>query len=81
MKLINVGLIVALACSGSALAADCVTTSDAVVNGVTLRAKPSGSSAPRGSLKKGDSLPLVSSMPRWYELRQPSGDSVFASKA
>ena len=62
-------------------AADCVTTSDAVVNGVTLRAQPSSNNAPRGTLKKGESLPLVSSMPRWVEMRLANGDSAFASKS
>ena len=66
--------------SAWAEAADCVTTSDAVVKGVTLRSKPSTTGAPVGTLKKGESLPFVSSMPRWVEVRLDSGDSAFVSK-
>jgi hypothetical protein len=60
-------LVAILAVRGHAAAADCIRPSSDVVNGVTLRAAPSTSSDPIGTLKPGDSLPFVGSVPNWYE--------------
>ena len=48
---------------------DCITPTSEVVNGVVLRAAPTTSSAKRGSLLPGQHLPLVASVPNWYETR------------
>lgn len=61
-------------------AADCIWPTDEVVNGVILRAGPTTGSARRGALLPGDSLPLVASVPHWYETRAPDGQPAFASK-
>ena len=79
----SVSLVMTLAalCSAPATAADCIAPSKNVVNSVTLRAQPSATSATRGLLKAGDSLPLIASMPRWYETRLADGQPAFASKS
>ncbi len=63
-----------------AAAADCVVPSSDVSNLVTLRSAPNTNSAVVGSLSAGASLPLVASVPRWYEARRPDGTSAFVAK-
>ena len=63
-----------------AVAADCIVLRTGSSGPTTLRAAPAATSAARGQLKAGDSLPLVASMPRWFEARRADGQSVFASK-
>jgi beta-lactamase superfamily II metal-dependent hydrolase len=50
-----------------------------VVNGVVLRAAPNTASAKRGSLLPGQHLPLIASVPKWYET-QISGQGAYANK-
>jgi beta-lactamase superfamily II metal-dependent hydrolase len=63
----------------SALAADCVVPSAHAANAVTLRAAPTASSLERGTLRPGENLPLVASMPGWYETNL-DGKPAFAAK-
>ena len=63
-----------------ALSADCVQPSSDVVDGVTIRAAPKSSGALRGKLKPGEQLPLIASVPNWYETRLSSGKAAFVSK-
>jgi len=65
--------------SGGVLADDCVRPNTDVVNGVTLRAGPSGTSDKLGTLLPGRVLPLVAVLPYWYETRLGS-QTAFASK-
>jgi len=60
-----------------AVAEDCITPS---AGAATLRASPTANSQPRGSLSPGDTLPLVASVPHWYETRLQDGKVAFASK-
>jgi competence protein ComEC len=60
-------------------AADCIAPTSEVVNGVVLRAGPTTSSAKRGSLLPGQRLPLVASVPNWYETRI-GGQTAYANK-
>lgn len=62
------------------LAADCVAPPAGATTTVTLRAAPAASSAKRGTLSPGQSLPLVASVPGWYETRLADGQMVFAAK-
>jgi hypothetical protein len=74
------GLAVGLCLPASALiAADCVGPLAGAANPVTLRTSPAATSAVRGSLRPGESLPLVASLPGWYETRL-DGVTVFAAK-
>jgi competence protein ComEC len=61
-------------------AADCVVPSSDVTNSVTLRAAPNTTSVVVGSLSVGAGLPLVASVPRWYEGRRADGTSAFVAK-
>jgi beta-lactamase superfamily II metal-dependent hydrolase len=63
-----------------AAAADCVVPSSDVTNSVTLRSAPNTGSAAIGSLSAGAGLPLVASVPRWYETRRADGTSAFVAK-
>ncbi|HEY4214042.1 MAG TPA: MBL fold metallo-hydrolase [Steroidobacteraceae bacterium] len=58
---------------------DCIAPTSEVVNGVVLRAAPTTSSAKRGSLLPGQRLPLVASVPNWYETRVGS-QTAYANK-
>lgn len=62
-----------------AWADDCIVPSSDVVNSVTVRAAPKTTSAKIGTLAPGQSLPLVASVPNWYETRQ-DGHVAFVSK-
>lgn len=62
------------------LAEDCVVPSSDVTNAVTLRAAPNTTSAMIGTLSAGASLPLVASVPRWYETRRQDGTPAFVAK-
>jgi competence protein ComEC len=66
--------------TGSASAADCVLPSSDVTNSVTLRAAPTTTSAAVGSLDVGAGLPLIASVPRWYQGRRADGSSAFVAK-
>jgi len=63
-----------------ASAAECIFPNAEVVNGVVLRAGPTTGSAKRGKLMPGQSLPLVGTVPKWYETRTPSRQAAFASR-
>lgn len=65
----------------SASAQDLVTPSDRVATHVNLRAEPNENGAKLGELDIAEALPLVGSVPRWYEVRLPSGGTAFVSKA
>jgi competence protein ComEC len=76
-----VAFLVAIAFAAtSASAADCVVTSADITNPITLRASPAASSAARGTLSPGQSLPLVAMVPSWYELQLVNGQLAFAAK-
>ena len=64
-----------------ASAQDMVTPSDRVTSHVNLRAAPAESTAKLGELNVAEALPLVGSVPRWYEVRLPGGSTAFVSKA
>jgi beta-lactamase superfamily II metal-dependent hydrolase len=73
-------LVVGFARIDLAAAADCVVPSSDVTNSVTLRAAPNTTSAVVGSLNVGAGLPLVASVPRWYEGRRADGSPAFVAK-
>jgi len=73
-------LVVGFARIHLAAAADCVVPSSDVTNSVTLRSAPNTTSAAIGSLSAGAGLPLIASVPRWYEARRADGTSAFAAK-
>jgi hypothetical protein len=58
-----------------------VVPSERVTTFVHIRAEPSGTSAERGRLEIGQSLPVVRSVPRWYEDQLPDSSTGFVSKA
>lgn len=58
-----------------------VVPSERVTTFVFIRAQPTASSAERGRLEIGQSLPLVGSVPRWYQVRFPDGTTGFVSKS
>jgi hypothetical protein len=58
-----------------------VVPSERVTTFVYVRAEPDAQSDERGRLRKGQSLPFVASVPRWYEVRLPDGTIGFVSKA
>ena len=66
--------------AGLVLAADCVMPSTGATTAITLRATPAASSAKRGTLSPGEMLPLVASVPGWYETRLADGQMAFAAK-
>src|SRR5712691_9213591 len=80
-RLLALAFLVAVAFpSRPILADDCVTPSAGATTPITLRATPSASSAARGTLGPGQSLPFVASVPNWYEVSLAGGQSAFASK-
>ncbi len=66
-------------CAPLARADDCITPNSDVVNSVTLRAAPSTRSAKIGTLARGQTLPLVASVPNWYQSLS-GGTPAFVSK-
>jgi beta-lactamase superfamily II metal-dependent hydrolase len=64
----------------SVSAADCVVLSPDATSPITLRASPVASSAARGTLGSGQSLPLIALVPGWYELQLANGQPAFAAK-
>ena len=56
-----------------ARATDCLAPNGEVTSGVTLRAQPSTQSSKRGLLATGQSLPLVATVPNWYEVTTTGG--------
>ena len=68
--------------AGSALAQEfSVTPSERVTRFVNVRAEPSAESEQLARLNPGERLPLVESVPRWYEVRLEGVGSGFVSKA
>lgn len=65
----------------AASAQDLVTPSDRVVTHVNIRAGASGDAERIGQLDIGEALPLVASVPHWYQVRLPDGRTGFVSKA
>src|SRR5918994_2953547 len=80
---VALAMLVILASAGSlhAQTEETVVPSDRVTTFVHIRSAPSASSDERGRLEIGESLPLVQSVPRWYEVRLPDGSTGFVSKA
>jgi competence protein ComEC len=76
-----VTLLLGLCLCERAAAQDLVTPSDRVTTHVNVRAEPRENAAEVGELDIAESLPLVGSVPRWYEVRLPSGQTAFVSKA
>jgi Bacterial SH3 domain len=67
--------------AGSALAQEfSVTPSERVTRFVNVRAEPSAESEQLARLNPGERLPLVESVPRWYEVRLEGVGSGFVSK-
>ena len=62
-------------------AQDLVTPSDRVTTHVNIRAAAEDGAAQIGQLDIGKGLPLVRSVPRWYEVQLPNGQTGFVSKA
>jgi beta-lactamase superfamily II metal-dependent hydrolase len=58
-----------------------VVPSERVTTFVHIRAESRADSAERGRLQIGQSLPLVGSVPRWYEVQLPDSTTGFISKA
>jgi beta-lactamase superfamily II metal-dependent hydrolase len=68
--------------AGRALAQEfAVTPSERVTRFVNVRAAPSAESEQLARLNPGEHLPLVESVPRWYEVRLEGVGSGFVSKA
>jgi hypothetical protein len=64
-----------------ALFGEQVTPSDRVQNFLNVRQSASGSSPIVGFMYPGDRLPLVSSVPGYYEVRLSDGTTGFVSKS
>ena len=62
-------------------AQDLVTPSDRVTSHVNIRSAPSTDAIEIGQLRPGESLPLVESVPRWYEVRLADGSTGFVAKS
>ncbi len=73
-------IVMATVSARHAAAADCVRPSSEVVNGVTIRAAPSTSSAALSTLRPGETLPFIGSVPNWNEAAVASGEPAFVSK-
>jgi beta-lactamase superfamily II metal-dependent hydrolase len=73
-------LLLFVSASGSLAAQEQVSASNRVTNFVHIRNAPDGSGE-KGQLHRGESLPLVADVPRWYEVRLPDGSTGFVSKA
>ncbi|MBC3873492.1 MBL fold metallo-hydrolase [Undibacterium flavidum] len=65
---------------GVATASDCIAPSGSAVAAVTLRTSPTAKSTANGKLESGQTLPLIASMPGWYETQLANGQTAFASK-
>lgn len=61
--------------------ADWVTPSERVQEGISIREHPSSQSAYLGQLSVGERLEYRSSVPYWYEVRLPNGNSAYVSKS
>lgn len=64
----------------AATASDCIGPSGGATASVTLRTSPTAKSTANGKLEPGQTLPLVASMPGWYETQLANGQTAFASK-
>src|SRR5688572_4390182 len=60
--------------------ADVVVAADDVTSRVIVRASASGQSQPIWSLRPGEQLALIGSVPNWHEVRLASGASGYVSK-
>ena len=70
----------ALLCRAPAARADdCISPSSDVVNGVTVRAAPNTQGQKLGVLARGQTLPLVASVPNWYQTLL-NGTTAYVSK-
>jgi competence protein ComEC len=74
-------LTVSVASTALAQLEDRVVPSDRVTSFVFIRTEPDSASAERGRLHVGESIPLIGSIPRWYEVQLPDGTTGFMSKA
>jgi beta-lactamase superfamily II metal-dependent hydrolase len=66
--------------SATPVYADTVTPTADVLTRVVVRASASSQSAAIGSLRPGEDLELVGSVPYWHEVRLPNGSTGFVSK-
>jgi competence protein ComEC len=73
-------ILIVLAC-GPAAAQDLVTPADRVTTHVNIRSTANEEAAAIGQLQIGEALPLVSSVPRWYEVQLAGGQTGFVSKS
>jgi beta-lactamase superfamily II metal-dependent hydrolase len=73
-------LVMILAFPAAAIAADCVTPTAGASNPVALRAAPSATSASKGTLALGQTLPLIALVPNWYEVSLANGGAAYVSK-
>jgi competence protein ComEC len=64
----------------SDVSADVVVPSPDVVTRVIVRLSASSQSAEIGSLRPGEQVELIGSVPNWHEVRLPNGSSGFVSK-
>lgn len=64
----------------AATASDCIAPSGSTAAAVTLRTSPTAKSTANGKLESGQTLPLIASMPGWYETQLANGQTAFASK-
>lgn len=61
-------------------ASDCIVPSGGATTTVALRTSPTVKSLVNGKLEPGQTLPLIASMPGWYETQLATGQIAFASK-
>lgn len=64
----------------AAAASDCIAPSGSTAAAVRLRTSPTAKSTANGKLESGQTLPLIASMPGWYETQLANGQTAFASK-
>ncbi len=67
-------------CFADSVLADWVVPSDLVTMRVVLREGPSTSTPDIGSLRPGERLPFVGSVPRWHQVELADGTLGFVSK-
>src|ERR1700730_4889631 len=73
-------LLLSLFATKVVLASDCLQSASEFVTAAVLRAQPTTDSARVGSLKSGQTLPLVHAETGWYETRQDNGAPAYVSK-
>ena len=77
---------IVLACAALLLpvatfAQDLVTPSDRVNTHVNIRSAAADNASEIGHLEIGEALPLIGSVPRWYEVQLSGGQTGFVSKS